>query len=157
MYKKQSQLFYKRVEVSKDTEDVFFRLASGLGFILREFQLIHPTKANIDGVWYTYPDVNVELQDGSGVVRFQLGPIPAPLYSCPRSDGVFLKNEASPVDQTAYGVSMSASFKPRAKKLNLYYEPNEQINIRLTNMIFDDGQWMPDYIDVVCIGIYIPE
>jgi photosystem II stability/assembly factor-like uncharacterized protein len=105
-----------------------------------------------------YPLIGVEFTDGVGKIRWQLQPIPALLYSCPRYDGVIVKTETAPFDQTGYGVNMSHVFKPRSNTLNLFYDVGEVITCKLTGFeyIVAAGGYCPDYVDIAIEGVYLP-
>jgi hypothetical protein len=163
MNKPQIHWFYKRVKVQKARENIYFELASGLAFLLRRFHLMQPETVLIDAVWRLFPGVGIELLDGTGAIRWQLQPIPAQLYSAPRKDGIIIKQESNPHDQTGYGVNMSANFKPRTNTVNLYYDVGEQIFIDMTGQEYYDtsidlrlNQWMPNYVDLAVEGVYLP-
>lgn len=106
-----------------------------------------------------YPIIGVEFTDGIGKTRWQLQPIPAILYSAPRLNGVIVKTEAAPVDQTGYGVNLSAVFKPRSVTLNLFYDVGEIINCKLTGFEYSvaAGGYTPDYVDIAIEGVYLPD
>jgi len=155
----QTHWFFKRVHTANPVEMVYFELAGGMAYLLRRFHIIQPEYIKQAGPIYTgYPKVGVELYDGTGKLRWQLQSIPAEQYSSPRIDGVTVKTEAAPVDLTAYGVNMSAVFKPRSNTINLFYDVGENIFCRLSGMqlLTPPGFMCPDYIDIAMEGIYIP-
>jgi len=159
MDKPQSHWFFKRIKVNAPTYNLFFELAGGLGFLLRRFHIIQPDYIEKPGpVYHVFPSVGIEFTDGTGATRWQLQAIPGELYSAPRKDAVIIKTEPTPADLLAYGVNMSAIFKPRAHTINLFYDIGEQIYIRLSGMEYDSiiAQYKPDYIDIACEGVYIP-
>lgn len=159
MDKPQQHWFHKRVKVNNPVERLSFQIAGGLGFLLRRFHLIQPEYINIPvNQFIKFPLVAVELTDGTGAVRWQLQAIPAQLYSAPRLDNVIMKTETSPFDLLAYGVNMSAVFKPRSNTINLFYDIGENIFIRLSGMelLTPPGYLCPNYIDIAIEGYFIP-
>lgn len=106
-----------------------------------------------------YPQIGVEFIDGTGAIRWQLQALPAQLYSAPRRDGVIVKTEAAPCDMSAYGVNMSAVFKPRSNTINLFYDVGELITCKLTGFEFltPPAAYCPDYVDIAIEGVYIPD
>ena len=170
----QSHWFFQRIQVTAPVVEVFFELAGGLAFLLRRFHLIQPeyvrTGAFPAYVYTAFPIVGVELTDGTGAIRWQRESIPATLYSAPRLNaenpqnaatpnlnGVIVKTETQPADTLAYGVNMSAVFKPRANTVNLFYDIGELIKIRLSGMQFlaAPGYLCPNYIDLAAEGTYV--
>ncbi len=151
--------FFQRVKVLSPVERPYFQLPGGLAFLLRRFHLIQPEYVITAGPVYTgFPNVLAELTDGTGKTRWQLDAIPARLYSAPRLDRVTVKTETAPADQKAYGVNMSAVFKPRANTINLFYDIGENVLIRLSGMEFlaVPGYLCPNYIDICIEGVFIP-
>lgn len=151
--------FYKRVKIEHPTETVLFHLAAGLGFVFRRFQLIQPDYLITPGpVTNLFPGLGVELVSGTGIVRWQLQAIPADTYSAPRRDRITVKTETAPVDLLAYGVNMTAPFKPRANTVNLFYDINEIINIKISGQEYFSGPgiWGPNYVDFAAEGFYLP-
>lgn len=149
--------FYRRVQVKNIVEPIYFELAGGLAFLLRRFHMLQPEYA-AGPAKVGFPLVGVEFIDGTGAIRWQLDPIPAALYSCPRSEGVIVKTEAAPVDQTGYGINMSAVFKPRSNTINLFYDVGELISVRLNGfeLLAPPGYLCPNYVDIAVEGVYIP-
>lgn len=159
MQRPQVKWFYRRVHILNPRERVIFELASGLGYLLRSFHFMQPEYKIVAGpLTLPFPIIGVELQSGSGDIRYQMQPIPAALYSAPRFAGVITKAETSPVDQKGFGVNMSAEFKPRSNKINLFYEQGETIVIYLSGQQYFSGPaiWGPDYIDIALQGVYVP-
>lgn len=159
MDKPQIHWFYKRIKTANIQEQFYFELGGSLAFLLRRFHLIQPEKITTVGPVITgFPLVGVELIDGTGGIRFQLQAIPANLYSSPRSEGVIMKTETAPADADAYGVNMSAVFKPRSNTVNLFYDVGELITMKLTGfeMLTPPGFLCPNYVDVAIEGVYIP-
>ena len=152
--------FYKRVKISSPKDTIFFDFATGLGFLMRSFIIMQPDHKVVAGpLTLGFPGVGIELENGSGEVRWQKDAIPAALYSSPRKDAIITKTETAPVDATGYGVSMSATIhKPRQNLVNLYYEPGETIIIRISGQEFitPPGIWGPDFVDILVLGYYIP-
>jgi hypothetical protein len=158
MNTKQTHWFFKRIQVQAPVEIAYFQLAAGYAFLLRRFHLIQPEYIQTAGPVYTgFPRVGVELHDGTGKLRWQLQSIPAEMYSSPRTDGVIVKTETAPFDQTGYGINMSAVFKPRSNTINLFYDTGENIFIRLSGMqlLTPPGFLCPNYIDIAAEGVYI--
>ena len=155
----QYHLFFQRIHVTRAVENPYFQLPGGLAFLLRRFHLIQPEYAKVlPGPVYTgFPLVGVELLSGTGSTRFQLQSIPAQVYSAPRFSNVTVKTESAPVDLLAFGVNMSAVFKPRSVTLNLFYDVGENISIRLSGMeyIAALGYLAPNYIDIAAEGVFI--
>lgn len=160
MNKPQVHWFYKRVKVGNQVENVYFELASGLAFLLRRFHLMQPDYVKVlpGPVYYGFPGVGIELQSGTGDIRWQLQPIPAQLYSSPRKDGIIVKTETAPADASGFGVNMSANFKPRVNTINLFYDVGETLYIQMTGQQYFNppGQWGPNYVDIAVEGVYIP-
>jgi len=161
MEKPQVHWFYKRVHAQHPTETIYFELSGGLGFLLRRLHLIQPEKITIPGAPPTivgFPGVGLELTAGTGAIRWQLSAIPADLYSAPRRNNVIVKTETAPFDQLAFGVNLSAVFKPRSHTVNLFYDIGELINIKISGMelLTPPGYYCPDYIDIAAEGYYIP-
>lgn len=151
--------FFQRVHVTAPTERPYFQLPGGLAFLLRRIHIIQPEYVITAGPVYTgFPNVKAELTDGTGKTRWQLDPIPAVLYSAPRVSGVVMKTETTPADLKAFGVNMSAVFKPRANTINLFYDLGENVLIRLSGMEFlaVPGYYCPNYIDICIEGVFIP-
>ena len=154
----QVKWFYKRVKVQDYRERVIFELASGLSYLLRSFLYMQPEYKIVAGpLTIGFPFVGAEFQSGSGDIRYQLDPIPAPVYSAPRFDGVVTKTETAPFPG-GYGINMSAAFKPRENKINLFYDVGETIVLILSGQQYFSGPaiWGPDYIDIALQGVYIP-
>jgi hypothetical protein len=151
--------FFQRVKVLNPVERPYFQLPGGLAFLLRRFHLIQPEYIITAGPVYTgFPNVLAELTDGTGKTRWQLDAIPAVLYSAPRVSGVKMKTETAPADQSAYGVNMSAVFKPRSNTVNLFYDIGENVSMRLSGMEYlaVPGYLCPNFIDVCIEGVFIP-
>ena len=110
---KQSHWFFQRIHAMHHIETMDFELAGGLGFLLRRFHLIQPEYVKLPGPTYIFfPKVGIEFVSGTGAIRYELQPIPAPLYSAPRFNDVQVKTEIKPFDLKAFGVNLSAVFKP---------------------------------------------
>lgn len=150
--------FFTRVHCLHAEEYPYFQLPGGLAFLLRRIHIIQPEYAEVLGVNYGFPVIDVELLDGTGATRWQSQAIPENLYSAPRSEGVTVKTETAPVDALAFGVNMSAVFKPRSITLNLFYDVGENIKIRLSNiqLLTPPGYYCPNYIDLAVEGVFIP-
>jgi hypothetical protein len=105
-----------------------------------------------------YPKLGVEFIDGTGAIRWQLQALPAELYSSPRYNGVVVKTETAPYDNTGFGVNLSAVFKPRSNTINLFYDVGELVTCKLTGFEFltPPGNFCPDYVDIAIEGVYIP-
>lgn len=160
MDRPQSHWFYKRVHATKLYETIYFELAGGLSFLLRRFHFIQPEYVTTAGPVLTgFPIIGAEFIDGTGAVRWQLQPIPSNLYSAPRSNGVIVKTETAPVDQTGFGVNMSAVFKPRSNTVNLFYDVGELVTLKLTGFesLTPPGYICPNYVDLAVEGVYIPD
>jgi hypothetical protein len=69
-----------------------------------------------------------------------------------------MKTETAPADQNAYGVNMSAVFKPRSNTINLFYDIGENVLVRLSGMelLAVPGYLCPNYIDLCIEGVFIP-
>ena len=159
MENQQYHLFFKRVKVQHSVELITFELPGGLAFLFRRFHMIQPEYKIYGGpVTVIHPPVFVELTDGTGATRWQSQAIPALEYSAPRKDGVVVKTETAPVDQSAYGVNLSACFKPRSVTVNLHYDVGENVFIRLSNMLAVIGtpDYSPNYVDIAAEGVFIP-
>lgn len=150
--------FYKRIKATNAQELIHFELAGSLSFLLRRFHFIQPETITILGVSYSFPIVGVEFIDGTGALRWQLNPIPAELYSAPRKNAVTFKTETTPADQSAYGVNMTAPFKPRSNTINLFYDVGEVVTVKLSGMEYQDPPkyFCPPFIDFAIEGVYIP-
>lgn len=158
MDRPQTHWFYKRVKVQNIQEQIYFELGGGLAFLLRRFHFIQPEYIDVLGTRYGFPVIAAEFIDGTGAIRWQLQAIPANLYSSPRSEGVIVKTETAPADQTGYGINMSSVFKPRSNTINLFYDVGEVINLKLSGfeLLTPPGYLCPNYIDVAVEGVYIP-
>lgn len=151
--------FYRRVKVNNIIMPIYFELAGGLAFLLRRFHMIQPEYVVVPGpAKVGFPLVGVEFIDGTGAIRWQLAPIPAKLYSCPRDEGVIIKTETKPADQTGYGINMSAVFKPRSNTINLFYDVGELISLKLSGfeLLTPPAYLCPNYVDIAVEGVYIP-
>lgn len=158
MDRPQIHWFYKRIKAANIEEQFYFELGGSLSFLLRRFHFIQPEKVTIGGVTTGFPIIGAEFIDGTGATRWQLQAIPANLYSSPRSEGIIIKTETTPADFSAFGVSMSALFKPRSNTLNLFYDVGEVVTCKLSGFenLTPPGYFCPNYVDIAIEGVYIP-
>lgn len=157
MDRPQHHWFFQRVHATHNEEYLNFELAGGLAFLLRRFHMIQAEYATAHA-GIGFPLVGVEFIDGTGAIRWQKDAIPAALYSAPRFNGVTVKTETKPADMLAFGVNLSAVFKPRSNTINLFYDVGELVRVKLTGFeyIAAFGNYCPDYLDFAIEGVYIP-
>ncbi len=153
--------FYKRLVIDNQFEgpnnypyDIIFTqlLDQGYSYLLRRISVKWPWFASSKMI----PDLKISFFNKVRGSTYQSVPYPVEHVSSPGKEDVLVVAAPSPVDLTAFGVSMTTLSLKNRMVYNLYYKWKDVI---FTKFNFDSigGEWGKFYIDVMMDGYLIPQ
>jgi hypothetical protein len=149
---------YKRLPLSHFREYYTFQISYGFGFLLRRLAAKYPE--TVSGSTVQSDDLKLEFFDNANYTARQPAAFSLALISTPGKDGAKMYAAPQPADASGYNLNFSAAPYPKSSgTLNFLYKYGDVLRIDITGQRLDpvSGLWVPNYLDLLLKGYYVPE